>query len=100
MIVYLAGKITGEDEYREKFERAEGTLMEHGHEVLNPATMPEGMTVRDYMAICTAMLARADAIALLPNWVNSRGAQIEKALAEYMGLKVLYTGGKEDEGRP
>lgn len=95
MIVYLAGKITGEDEYKKEFATAERTLRKKGNVVLNPATMPEGMTVRDYMAICTAMIARADAIALLPNWVNSRGAQIEKALAEYMGLKVLYTGGKE-----
>lgn len=36
------------------------------------------------------MLEAADAILLLADWKESRGAQIEKALAEYTGKAVFY----------
>ena len=34
----------------------------------------------------------ADAVALLPDWEQSRGAVAEKALADAIGLRVLYLG--------
>ena len=85
MKVYIAGKITGDPEYKEKFAQAELRLMREGHIVLSPAAAPEGMTPADYMRICLAMLDTADAVVFLPDWKESAGARLERAWCEYTG---------------
>ncbi len=39
MKIYIAGKITGEPNYKEKFDIAATNLEEQGHIVLNPAEL-------------------------------------------------------------
>ena len=59
MKVYLAGKITGDPNYREKFAEAAKKLEERaGVTVISPAVTPEGLKKADYMRICFAMLER------------------------------------------
>ena len=87
--VYIAGRITGDPRYREKFAEAEAALREVGHIPLNPAVLPEGMEAEDYMRICTAMLDSADAIGLLGDWTDSPGAQLELHYANYVGKKTV-----------
>ena len=82
--VYIAGKITGDCDYREKFERVEELLRREGHVVLNPATLPEGMSAADYMRICFAMIDVADRVVLLPDWSESPGARLEKEYCRYI----------------
>ena len=89
MKVYIAGKITGDPRYRERFAEAEAALREVGHIPLNPAVLPEGMEAEDYMRICTAMLDSADAIGLLGDWTDSPGAQLELHYADYVGKKTM-----------
>lgn len=92
MKIYIAGKITGDPEYKDKFARAEAKLRET-HEVdviLNPADLPEGMQPGDYMQICLAMLDVADAAVFLPDWGESAGAGIEMQYCRYTG-KPVYT---------
>lgn len=89
MKVYIAGRITGDPRYREKFAEAEAALREVGHIPLNPAVLPEGMEAEDYMRICTAVLDSADAIGLLGDWADSPGAKLELHYADYVGKKTV-----------
>ena len=60
MKIYIAGKIAGDRRYRAKFREAAKALEAAGHVVLNPATLPDGLTDGDYMRICMAMVDAAD----------------------------------------
>ena len=90
MVVYIAGPITGDPEYRLKFAAvAHAISASDGDSVINPAILPEGMDRPDSMAICLPMLMRADIVVLLPGWRKSGGAQIEKALADYLRIRTV-----------
>lgn len=89
MKVYIAGKISGDAEYRAKFRKAAAQFDLSGMAILNPATLPGNMDPGDYMALCLPMLLLADLVVFLPDWRDSRGARIEHALAEYAG-KAIY----------
>ena len=67
MKIYLAGRIAGDRKYRAKFREATRALEGMGHVVLNPATLPDGLTDADYMQICIAMLNAADLAVFLPD---------------------------------
>lgn len=77
MKIYIAGKITGDKEYRAKYQEAAKSLETLGHVVLNPAILPLGLEERDYMQITLAMLNTADLAVFLPDYQESRGAMIE-----------------------
>lgn len=89
MKIYIAGKITGDPNYIEKFECAERHFKNKGYTVLNPACLPEGMTRSDYMRICFSMIDSADAVAFLPDWGESAGARIEYAYCDYIGKDIV-----------
>lgn len=92
MKIYIAGKITGEPNYKEKFDIAATSLEAQGHIVLNPAELPEGMLPADYMRLRFAMIDTADAIYLLKGWYSSSGASIERNYAMYTGKSILIGG--------
>ena len=83
-IAYIAGKITGDPTYREKFAHAQEVLERRGYVVLNPALLPEGMKPKDYMRICMAMLDTAGVVFFLSGWTDSKGAQLEKQYCAYV----------------
>ena len=85
MKVYIAGKITGDPGYRDKFAAAEIQLGWQGNIVLNPAELPEGMGPADYMRICFAMIDVADAVVFLSDAAESAGAKLEMAYCDYIG---------------
>lgn len=89
MKIYLAGKITGDKNYRAKFAAAAEKIAAQGHIVLNLAELPEGMRPQDYMRICIAMIDCAEAVAFLPDWAESRGARTERVLSEYNGKPCI-----------
>lgn len=89
MKIYVAGAITGVPNYKENFAVARKTLEREGHVVLNPAVLPEGMEKKDYMRICFAMIDTADAVAFLPSWENSKGANVERAYVTYIEKPIL-----------
>lgn len=89
MKIYIAGPISGDPDYKEKFAAVATYLTAGtGDRVLNPATLPEGMTPAQYMQICVPMLLAADRVVFLPGWEGSKGAQIEHALALYVNAEI------------
>lgn len=87
--VYLAGKITGDPQYSQKFGMAARELAAAGLAVVNPATLPEGFTWEAYMRMCTAMLDECAAACFLPDWNESRGAKLEFERARAAGKRVF-----------
>ena len=88
--LYIAGKITGDNDYKAKFEAAENFYKEKGYTVLTPAVLPEGMKPADYMRICFAMIDTADIVAFLPGYENSPGAQVEMQYCFYIDKNIRY----------
>ena len=87
--VYIAGKISGDPGYRQKFGRAAAMLTEKGCAVLNPAVLPDGITGGEAMRICLDMIDAADIVVLLPDWKESKGAQLEYQYCCYAGKPAL-----------
>lgn len=80
--VYIAGPISGmPDGNKPAFDAAQKWLEQKGYIVLNPHSMPKGLSEEAYMDICLAMVRHADALCLLKGWQASAGAKAERAYA-------------------
>ncbi|AIJ07342.1 DUF4406 domain-containing protein [Edwardsiella anguillarum] len=91
MKIYIAGPMSGIPKFnRPAFHFEALRLSTLGHVVLNPATLPDGLSQPEYMDICLAMLRCADAIFMLPGWQNSAGAKAEFALAKKLNLEIIH----------
>jgi hypothetical protein len=88
--VYIAGKITGFDEYQERFAEAEKRLREEGALPMNPAVLPPGYTWGEYMHICFSMIDVCDAVYFLDNFADSAGAMKEFNYAATKNKLLLY----------
>lgn len=92
MRVYIAGPMTGLPEFNyPAFFAAAEALRAAGHDPINPARTDgrDGCkTWLDYMRAALRDVADADGIALLPGWVESRGAAVEYRLGHDLGLDV------------
>ena len=86
--IYIAGKITGDPDYKTKFNTAAEAYKKKGYTVLNPSWMPQGMQKADYMRICFAMIDTADVVAFLPGYRLSAGAQLELQYCFYIDKDV------------
>lgn len=57
--------------------------------VINPATLPDGLNYRQYMAHAIQLLTMATVVVVLPNHRNSLGTQIELSIAMRDGIRIL-----------
>lgn len=90
MIVYVAGPMTGIENYnRDAFAAAEKRLRELGYKVLNPAWLPTGLAPDMYLPICLHMIEAADVVCTLKGWQLSGGATIEVEYSRYQGKRVV-----------
>jgi len=89
-VVYLAGPITGIDDYKNRFRVAEEqiTVLFQARVVLNPAVLPFGLEHAAYMRICIPMISEADCVLLLPGWRKSTGSQMEFSFARENGKQI------------
>ena len=90
MKIYIAGKITGEPNYKETFKIAENDLLEAGHAVLNPSILPLGFEHEEYIHICKAMIDVCNVVYMLKNWKESKGAKLEHKYAKEIGTRIAY----------
>lgn len=114
MKIYLAGPMRGIPHFNfPAFMAAAEKLRSEGHTVFNPAerdnekhgadisklnvtgseaeaTKTYGFSLREALgADLEWICAEAEAIALLPGWEKSKGANAEKATADALGLKII-----------
>ncbi len=94
MIIYIAGKITGleKEEYKSKFNEIEQSLRALGFRTINPIRFIFDDVIDDYediMEICYRYLKHADALYLMSNWEDSRGAKLEHKYARELGIPVI-----------
>jgi hypothetical protein len=115
MRIYLAGPMRGLKEFNfPEFHTYASKLRSEGHEVFSPAerdterlgvdmsehnltgdeeeaSRVHGFNLREALAEDMMYICRkAEAVALLPGWENSRGARAEKAAAEALGLRLIF----------
>ena len=90
MRIYISGPISGVPGYYERFDRAARQIRRLGHTPVNPARHPAGLSRREYMRMDLADLMACDAVYMLPGWISSGGAMVERALARYLDMKIFY----------
>ncbi len=95
-VVYIAGPMTGLPEFNyPAFHEMAEYLRGWGLEVRNPAENDAGSTGKPwehYMKLGIRSLLDCDTIVLLPGWENSRGAKLERLIAEHLGMDVIEAG--------
>ena len=84
-VIYIAGPITGVENYWKPFEEAEDALTGMGFIVLTPTRLPWNLDNEKAMKICLAMIDQADAVYFLPGWNSSVGANLEMCYCKYIG---------------
>lgn len=92
MKVYIAGKVSDLPSWEVfiKFAQAEMWLREQGHETVNPLRLCSSKwTWEQCMRVCIPELMKCDAICLLHDWAESRGAVWEYHDAQMLKMPVL-----------
>lgn len=95
--VYLAGPMTGiADHNFPAFNAAADRLRGFGLEVVNPADhgVVDGMGWADYMRWDLVKLAGCHSVYVLPGWEKSKGANLEVAIAQVLGMLVFTVEGE------
>ena len=106
--IYISGPMTGIEprEYRRRFREAEAILRRHGYGCINPcrvwpcrfpwlyrlmnALLGKRLTYAVILAYDLLLLmTRADGIAMLPGWEQSRGAQIENYVSQHFWMQGI-----------
>jgi hypothetical protein len=97
LLVYIAGPIANTDDFCERFKQARLEVAQLGYQPVCPVeingfdnTMRDADNRRAYLQKDIAALMNCDGIYLLRNWENSRGARLEKLIADGLDMIILY----------
>jgi hypothetical protein len=94
-LAYISGPITGRPEkiYVPAFAKAKEKLKQAGYEPVNPLELPHlhDKTWSSYIGEDIKELLECNAIYMLPDWKESKGARIEHAIACELGLEIIYS---------
>jgi hypothetical protein len=90
--IYISGPMTGREDHNfPAFNAAAERFRRAGWEVADPSKNFGGRTDlprESYIRADVILLARCDAIAMLPGWQSSRGALLEHAIARELKMDV------------
>ena len=106
MIIYLAGPMSGLPRHNfEAFDAAQKQLESEGHCVISPANLSRGLGLTDWdgetlvlndtqryadgMRRDVQAIMLCHQIVVLDGWAESRGAKVEVALAQILGIPVI-----------
>ena len=104
LVIYISGGITGVENWQDVFMAAEQDLMLHLHArffIFNPAKLAKNLehsfkmytgrmpSYADYMREDIEILARCNAICMLPGWKRSKGARLEYRIAKILNMQIL-----------
>ena len=114
-MIYVSGPMTGIEprEYRRRFREAETILRRHGYGCINPcrvwpcrfpwlyrlmnALLGKRLTYAVILAYDLILLmTRADGIAMLPGWEQSRGARMENYVARHFPMMGISRAAREE----
>ena len=90
---YIAGKITGlpKTHVQDKFKLLNNRLEEMGYHVVNPLGVnDDSLPWEDAVRTDIKKMLECDEVHLLPDWKDSRGAQLERDIALRLGMQVVY----------
>lgn len=88
-ILYISGTVTGVENYLALFDHAEHTLLQAGFSVCNPTKLCQAhWTWERCMKTVLKAMMDCDALALLDNWEQSRGANVEVRIAKELNMPV------------
>lgn len=91
--IYISGPISGLlNGNRPAFAAMAARLRADGHTVVNPHELfrevDQPLTWEEYMRDDLAALLTCTHLVMLPGWEQSRGARLEKYVAEHLGMSV------------
>lgn len=90
---YIAGKISGlpKRDVAEKFDLAARELTSMGYHVVRPqAINDESKNWNDTVRSEIKQMLECDELHMLPDWQDSRGAQLERDIAVRLGMEIVY----------
>ena len=90
--VYVSGPMTGMPDLNfPAFRAASRKLRDLGFRVVNPAdsTANEGKTWAECLTNDLRNLLACDAVVLLPGWSKSKGARLERSVAQRVEMPVV-----------
>lgn len=94
MKTYISGRITGlnYEKVKRNFRNGMNEVIAMGYEAVSPLFngLPDSATWAEHMVKDIEILLGCEAIYMLNNWEQSKGARVEKNIAEEMGFKVMY----------
>jgi hypothetical protein len=103
MLAYIAGPMTGLDDYNiPAFIEAGDVLLSESFEIVSPVTLfgnDTSLPVKTYLRKELAVLFDVDAVFVLDGWEHSNGANLEVLLALSIGVPVWTFSRKQDGSR-
>lgn len=90
MKVYIAGPISGNDDYKEQFKRAAAKMESLGFDPVNPAENTCA-SYRDYIVLGIRQLSECSAIYMIKGWQDSKGARAEREVAKALEIPEILS---------